>query len=114
MPTCHRLEGARTPSGRELQTEVGWVGDAQGQPRFVTHIDDGAIGALTKYYEKAFPASGQKDVAILDMCSSWISHFPQGYSAGRITGCGAHPRPKVLARRLLAARWLSALPPYWQ
>jgi SAM-dependent methyltransferase len=59
-----------------------------GQPRFVTHIDDGAIAALTKYYEKVLPPSGNKDVAILDMCSSWISHYPKGYTAGRISGAG--------------------------
>merc|ERR1712032_450287 len=32
--------------------------------------------------------SGQKDVAILDICSSWISHLPKGYTAGRIAGLG--------------------------
>jgi hypothetical protein len=41
-------------------------------PRFVTHIDDAAISALTKHYEETFPPSSSKDVAILDMCSSWI------------------------------------------
>jgi hypothetical protein len=57
-------------------------------PRFVTHIDDGAIKALEEFYKKNFPASGNKDVAILDMCSSWISHFPKDYKAGRISGLG--------------------------
>lgn len=55
----------------------------------VTHIDDGAINALTKFYSEVFPASGQKDVALLDICSSWISHYPQGYTAGRIAGGAA-------------------------
>jgi len=58
------------------------------QPRFVTHIDDSAIKALTKYYSQVFPASGSDDVAILDVCSSWISHYPKGYTAGRISGLG--------------------------
>ena len=58
------------------------------QPRFVTHIDDGAIGALTKFYDENLPKSGQSDVAILDICSSWISHLPKGYTAGRIAGLG--------------------------
>mmetsp|Transcript_35090 Transcript_35090/g.89774 ORF Transcript_35090/g.89774 Transcript_35090/m.89774 type:complete len:313 (+) Transcript_35090:193-1131(+) len=57
-------------------------------PRFVTHIDDNAIAALTKHYEETFPPSGDKNVAILDMCSSWISHYPKGYTAGRISGLG--------------------------
>jgi hypothetical protein len=46
-------------------------------PRIVKHIDDPAIGAITKYYEREFPKSGQKDVALLDICSSWISHYPE-------------------------------------
>ena len=59
------------------------------QPRFVRHIDDDAfIKALTKYYASVFPPSGKDDVAILDVCSSWISHYPEGYTAGRISGLG--------------------------
>lgn len=57
-------------------------------PRFVTHIDDNAINALTKFYGQVFPASGRDDVAILDMCSSWISHYPKGYKAGKVVGLG--------------------------
>ena len=57
-------------------------------PRFVTHIDDAAIGALTAYYARVFPASGRTDTALLDICSSWISHYPAGYTAGRISGLG--------------------------
>jgi len=57
-------------------------------PRFVTHIDDNAIKALTKFYEAELPKSGQNDVAVLDICSSWISHLPKNYSAGRIAGLG--------------------------
>jgi len=57
------------------------------QPRFVTHIDDAAIGALTKYYAREFPPAGD-NVAILDVCSSWISHYPEGYKAGKISGLG--------------------------
>ena len=41
--------------------------------RFVTHIDDNAIRLLGEYYAQALPHSGR----ILDLCSSWISHFPQ-------------------------------------
>lgn len=41
-------------------------------PRFVTHIDDLAIVALTKYYSKVFPPTNTPGVSILDMCSSWV------------------------------------------
>jgi SAM-dependent methyltransferase len=56
-------------------------------PRFVTHIDDAAIAALTKYYAEVFPPSGS-GAALLDVCSSWISHYPKGYQAGRVVGLG--------------------------
>ncbi|KAL6331173.1 hypothetical protein AAG906_009601 [Vitis piasezkii] len=57
-------------------------------PRFVTHIDDQAIAALTKYYSKVFPPSNTAGVSILDMCSSWVSHFPAGYKQDRVVGLG--------------------------
>lgn len=43
-----------------------------GPPRFVTHIDDHAIGVLGKYYDAVLPKRGR----ILDFCSSWVSHYP--------------------------------------
>lgn len=57
-------------------------------PRFVTHIDDPAIRALTKYYSSMLPPSNAPGVAVLDMCSSWISHYPKGYKQGRVAGLG--------------------------
>ncbi|KAK7290403.1 hypothetical protein RIF29_04804 [Crotalaria pallida] len=57
-------------------------------PRFVTHIDDPAIASLTKYYSTVFPPSNTPGVSILDMCSSWVSHFPSGYKQERVVGLG--------------------------
>ncbi|MCD7460086.1 hypothetical protein HAX54_042819 [Datura stramonium] len=57
-------------------------------PRFVTHIDNQAIAALTKYYSEVLPSSNTPGVAILDMCSSWVSHYPAGYKQERIVGMG--------------------------
>ncbi len=54
------------------------------QPRFVTHIDDGAIGAVTQLYREYLPAGG----AILDLMSSWISHLPPEVSYRRVVGLG--------------------------
>lgn len=62
--------------------------DFYSYPRFVTHIDDAAIDALTDFYATSFPTSGGADTALLDICSSWISHYPQGYTAARIAGLG--------------------------
>ncbi|KAI3837396.1 hypothetical protein MKX03_018113 [Papaver bracteatum] len=57
-------------------------------PRFVTHIDDPAIAALTKYYSKVFPPSNTPGISILDLCSSWVSHFPAGYKQDKVVGMG--------------------------
>ncbi len=52
-------------------------------PRLVTHIDAGAIEAVTRLYREFFPADG----AILDLMSSWVSHLPDiAYSS--VTGLG--------------------------
>lgn len=58
------------------------------EPRYVTHIDDRAIASLTKYYDTQFPkdAAARQEMAVLDMCSSWISHYPKGFTAGRVAG----------------------------
>ncbi|XP_072967649.1 uncharacterized protein [Typha angustifolia] len=58
------------------------------EPRFVTHIDDPAIRALTQYYSNVFPPSNSPGVSLLDLCSSWVSHFPAGYKQERIVGMG--------------------------
>lgn len=41
-------------------------------PRLVYHIDEPAVAALTQYYRKNIPAKSD----ILDICSSWVSHYP--------------------------------------
>ena len=53
-------------------------------PRLVTHIDDGAIAAVTQLYRELFPAGGE----ILDLMSSWISHLPPEVGYGRVVGLG--------------------------
>ncbi|WP_425144834.1 class I SAM-dependent methyltransferase [Deinococcus sp.] len=54
------------------------------QPRFVTHIDDGAIGAVTQLYRDYFPAGGR----VLDLMSSWVSHLPPELSYREVVGLG--------------------------
>jgi SAM-dependent methyltransferase len=53
-------------------------------PRFVTHIDDHAIAAVTQLYRELFPAGGE----ILDLMSSWISHLPPEVKYHRVVGLG--------------------------
>ena len=54
------------------------------QPRFVTHIDDGAIASLTTYYREALSEGDD----VLDLCSSWVSHLPRELTLGRVVGVG--------------------------
>jgi len=53
-------------------------------PRLVTHIDAGAIAAVTQLYREHFAAGG----AILDLMSSWISHLPDAVHYRRVAGLG--------------------------
>jgi SAM-dependent methyltransferase len=53
-------------------------------PRFVTHIDDHAIAAVTQLYRDLFPADG----CVLDLMSSWVSHLPPEVTYRRVVGLG--------------------------
>lgn len=53
-------------------------------PRFVTHIDGPAIGAVTALYRELFPPGG----VILDLMSSWISHLPREVAYNEVIGHG--------------------------
>jgi SAM-dependent methyltransferase len=54
------------------------------QPRFVTHIDEAAVAAVTQLYREVLPAGG----AILDLMSSWVSHLPPEVAYQRVVGLG--------------------------
>lgn len=53
-------------------------------PRFVKHIDEGAIAAVTALYRELFPAGG----TILDLMGSWISHLPPEIAYAEVIGHG--------------------------
>ena len=53
-------------------------------PRLVTHIDEGAIAAVTQLYREEFPRWGE----ILDLMSSWVSHLPAEVEYRRVIGLG--------------------------
>eukprot|EP00978_Attheya_sp_CCMP212_P018936 scaffold52348_cov57-Attheya_sp.AAC.6 len=50
----------------------------------VHHIDDFAISALTEHYSQHFK-DGED---VLDICSSWVSHFPPEWKGGNVVGLG--------------------------
>lgn len=65
------------------------------EPRFVAHIDDVTIAALTDYYREFLPAGCR----ILDLMSSWISHLPDVEYA-RVAGLGMNERELAANPRL--------------
>lgn len=53
-------------------------------PRLCYHIDDAAVGALTKFYGDNF----KEGEDVLDICSSWVSHYPKEWKGGNVVGLG--------------------------
>jgi SAM-dependent methyltransferase len=70
-------------------------------PRFVTHIDDAAIAAVTQLYREHFPPGG----AILDLMSSWISHLPPEIVYREVVALGMNH--EELAANPRASAWVT-------
>lgn len=69
------------------------------QPRFVAHIDDGAIAAVTRIYREILPPGG----TVLDVMSSWISHLPDDVRYREVVGHGMNADELAANPRL--SRW---------
>jgi SAM-dependent methyltransferase len=69
------------------------------EPRFVTHIDDGAIAAVTRAYRETLPPGG----AVLDLMSSWVSHLPEEVAYGSVVGHGMNAEELAANPRL--SKW---------
>lgn len=54
------------------------------EARLVTHIDDAAIAALTRFYGQLI-APGS---LVLDLMTSWVSHLPSGLELAGVAGLG--------------------------
>ena len=67
--------------------------------RFVTHIDAGAIAAIGALYVELDLTDPERSV--LDLCSSWISHFPAKPGRLVVTGMNA----SELAANAMADEW---------
>jgi SAM-dependent methyltransferase len=72
------------PADAFKKSDVGDDSDFYAQPRFVTHIDDTAIAALSSFYREGLPAGG----VLLDLMSSWVSHLPSDVSYAEVIGHG--------------------------
>ncbi len=58
------------------------------QPRLVAHIDDAAIAALREHYRNHLAPLLSEGGRLLDLMSSWISHYPNELDAARAAGLG--------------------------
>lgn len=54
------------------------------EPRLVTHIDDAAIEAVTRFYGRLI-APGSR---VLDLMTSWVSHLPDDLELSGVAGLG--------------------------
>ena len=70
--------------------------DFYAEARLVTHIDDGAIAALTGFYRSTLPAGG----VICDLMSSWVSHLPDEVAYAEVIGHGMNAEELAANPRL--------------
>ena len=71
------------------------------EPKLVKHLEDQTLAALTRFYAAVFPTDRPFDA--LDICSSWVSHYPKEPKPTRlaITGMNA----EELKRNVQATDW---------
>lgn len=69
------------------------------EARLVTHIDDGAIVALTDFYRRILPPGG----VVLDLMSSCVSHLPSEVAYAEVIGHGMNSEELAANPRL--DRW---------
>ena len=65
-------------------------------PRFTSHIDQGAIDAVTKLYRQYFSPNSD----ILDLMSSWLSHLPEDIRYNHVVGLGMNEREMARNKQL--------------
>ncbi|KAL6882723.1 hypothetical protein ACP4OV_011413 [Aristida adscensionis] len=65
-------------------------------PRFVTHVDDGFIAALTALYRERLRPGWD----VLDLMSSWVSHLPADVPLRRVVGHGLNAQELARNPRL--------------
>ena len=69
-------------------------------PRFVSHIDPGAIDRVTGLYRE-YLSDG---MVVLDLMSSWLSHLPEELTFSRVVGLGMNDRE--MARNQQLDQWV--------
>ncbi|TVS15447.1 MAG: methyltransferase domain-containing protein [Gammaproteobacteria bacterium] len=86
------------PAGMFQRIDEGDDAAFYAEPRFVTHIDDATIEALTTFYRERIPAGAR----LLDLMSSWVSHLPEDVTYASIVGHGMNA-PELAANPRLDA-----------
>jgi hypothetical protein len=87
------------PPGAFDRIDEGDDGAFYVPPRLVTHIDEGAIAALTACYRSLLSEGG----AVLDLMSSWVSHLPPELELAECVGHGMNATELAANPRL--TRW---------
>ena len=78
------MPAAEFPPGFFDRQDAGDDADFYVQPRFVVHIDEATIAALTQAYRELLPSGSD----VLDLMSSWVSHLPQDVTFRSVAGLG--------------------------
>ena len=90
------------PAQAFTRVDEGDDGAFYAPPRLVTHIDDGAIAALSEFYGHVLPPNG----TLLDLMSSWVSHLPDDLPVAEMIGHGMNAAELAANPRL--TRWFVA------
>ena len=87
------------PAGAFAKQDTGDDLAFYAPPRLVTHIDDGAVAALTACYRELLPENKR----VLDLMSSWVSHLPPDRTYAGVVGHGMNAEELAANPRL--DRW---------
>jgi len=79
-------EPTRSPLLPEFVQRIDETDDAlfYREPRLVTHIDDAAIAAASRFYGQLIAPGSM----VLDLMTSWVSHLPDGLQIAGVAGLG--------------------------
>lgn len=84
------------PPGAFVRADEGDDAEFYAPVRLVTHIDDGAITALTGFYRSVLKPGS----VVLDLMSSWVSHLPAEIPFAQAIGHGMNAEELAANPRL--------------
>ena len=99
-----QLNLSSLPAWAFEKEDAGDDADFYAFARLVTHIDEGAIAALTAFYRRELPAGG----VVLDLMSSWVSHLPDDVAYAEVIGHGMNAE-ELAANPRLSRRFVQDL-----